>query len=274
MYGRFFYQDSDIFCHHTLDLRPNPADFPMHAHETMELMYFISISGAYMVEGTQYDLRPGDILVLRSAEAHKLLLSPGEAYDRIAIRFSASLFSALDPEGQLLRPFLYHPLGQLNLYRQAHFASPHWQSAFKDFDMDAHDAGEVRLHILSRLFPILVELNKAYARRPDKQESTDQPLSARLVAYVNSHLFENLSLERISGAFFISKSQTNRIFSQATGSSVWKYVLIKRLLAARARIQNGEPANKVSAACGFREYSAFYRAYRARFGCAPKNDAR
>ena len=38
--------------------------------------------------------------------------------------------------------------------------------------------------------------------------------------------------------------------------------------------KRGETAGTASAACGFTDYSAFYRAYRARFGHSPKEDAK
>ncbi len=47
---------------------------------------------------------------------------------------------------------------------------------------------------------------------------------------------------------------------------------MKRLLAARAMLQRGESAQKSAYACGFSDYSAFYRAYQKRFGHAPSAD--
>ena len=68
-------------------------------------------------------------------------------------------------------------------------------------------------------------------------------------------------------------AEISRIFHQATGSSLWEYVTIKRLLAARAMIQRGEPAGTACLACGFSDYSAFFRAYRSHFGHVPRQDA-
>ena len=97
MESHFYYRDEDLFVHHTLDKHPTPDSFPMHAHERMEIFYFLSGCGAYLIEGTQYDLCAGDVLIMRHAEAHKLLIRPDEPYDRIAIHFSPRLLSSLDP---------------------------------------------------------------------------------------------------------------------------------------------------------------------------------
>ena len=98
-------------------------------------------------------------------------------------------------------------------------------------------------------------------------------LAGQILAYVNEHLFEDISIQTIADAFYRSPSQVSRIFQQATGNSLWKYVTIKRLLSARALIQQGEPAAVAATACGFSEYSTFYRAYKSHFGHSPRDDA-
>ena len=98
-------------------------------------------------------------------------------------------------------------------------------------------------------------------------------LESQLVTYINEHLFEPISLQTVADAFYRSRSQISRIFQRATGSPMWKYILVKRLMAARAMIQRGEPASTACTVCGFTDYSAFYRAYRAQFGHAPREDA-
>lgn len=105
-------------------------------------------------------------------------------------------------------------------------------------------------------------------------EGKAQPLAAQLTTYINDHLYADISLDTLCQLFFLSRSQINRVFTRATGTSIWRYVTIKRLLAARAMIRNHEPAGSVCVRCGFSDYSAFYRAYKARFGCSPAEDAR
>jgi AraC-like DNA-binding protein len=97
--------------------------------------------------------------------------------------------------------------------------------------------------------------------------------AGQILAYVNEHLFEEISIQSIADAFYRSPSQISRIFQQATGNSLWKYVTIKRLMSARELIQRGEPAAVAATACGFSEYSSFYRAYKGHFGHSPKADA-
>ena len=265
----FTYRDDEIYSHHTLDEQPKPEVFQMHAHEWMEVFYLISGKCSYLVEGSQYELQPGDILIMRSAETHKLILGDEEPYERIAIHFSPALIDNIAPGSRLLKPFLDRPLGQRNLYRSSEEGSDRLQAAFAGFDFEG--LGDVKMNLVARLMLFLTVLSASYERQVS-QPGGDGSFQSQLVAYVNEHLFEDISLQSIADAFYRSRSQISRVFRQSTGSPLLEYVTIKRLLAAQTMLQRGVSASEACIACGFSDYSSFFRAYRARFGHSPKSD--
>lgn len=270
MHHYFSYRDNEIYSHHTVDITPNPESHQMHAHEWMEIFYFISGKGSYLVEGTQYELTPGDILIMRAAETHKLQISPDEPYERIAIHFPYSLIQGFDPDGRLLRPFTERQLGQHNHYRAEDEGTRELAAAFSSFRFDT--VSEVKLNLIGRLLLLLTTLSGIY-ERASGTEVHGGGFQRELVRYVNEHLFEDISLQSVSDHFYRSRSQISRVFRQATGSALWEYVTIKRLLSARAMLERGESAGDACAQCGFSDYSTFFRAYRAHFGHSPKEDA-
>lgn len=261
----FEYQDADLFCHHSLDESPSPSEFYMHAHERMEILYFLSGDAQYLVEGSVYPLHPGELLIMNRAEAHKLQLLSAQPYERIVMHFSPSVLRGFDPDGLLLRVFAEKPLG-----RQNHYASPKFSALFSEFDAPGSPE-HLRIHmllILANVLYTLCSLSEAAASAADKPVSVSQ----QILQYVNLHLFEDISLSSVSRAFFLSASQLGRVFRQATGSSVGEYIRVKRLLAARERIVAGSTPTDTCAACGFQDYSTFFRAYKAKFGCTPSHD--
>ena len=261
----FEYQDADLFCHHSLDESPSPSEFYMHAHERMEILYFLSGDAQYLVEGSVYPLHPGELLIMNRAEAHKLQLLSAQPYERIVMHFSPSVLRGFDPDGLLLRVFAEKPLG-----RQNHYASPKFSALFSEFDAPGSPE-HLRIHmllILANVLYTLCSLSEAAASAADKPVSVSQ----QILQYVNLHLFEDISLSSVSRAFFLSASQLGRVFRQATGSSVGEYIRVKRLLAARERIVAGSTPTDPCPACGFQDYSTFFRAYKAKFGCTPSHD--
>ncbi len=265
MHELFQYSDATLYAHHSLD--NHPKDFPMHAHEMYEIYYFLSGDCSYLVEGCEYALKPHDLLVTRSAEAHKTVFHSSVPYERIVIHFDPSLFDQLDPDGLLLLPFTDRRLGMKNLYRSAGNTPACWNSCFDILHSPSEHAAQKRLHIIQCLLSILDSIAFTGAASADTMHGTT--IACDLINYVNAHLFDDLSLRSISEAFFLSPSQLNRLFRRASGSSCWSYIQLKRLLAARELLRQGQPATAVCEACGFRDYSAFYRAYRSHFGVAP-----
>lgn len=266
----FSYRDNTIYGHHSLDPTPAPEEFSMHAHELMEIYFFISGKGSYLVEGTNYPLKPNDILILRGSETHTLTISPDEPYERIAIQFSPALLTPFDPELQLLRPFLDRPLGQWNHYPAEDDRSGRLRVPFEGLGQEP--VADIRLDLIARVLLFLNALGGRF-RQTGRQLPPAQGLPGQLVAYVNENLFANISLQSVADHFYHSRSQISRVFLQATGSPLWEYVTMKRLMAARAMIQRGETASNACLSCGFSDYSSFFRAYRSHFGHNPKEDA-
>ena len=263
----FEYRDADLFCHHSLDSSPSPTEFYMHAHERMEVLYFLSGDAEYLVEGSVYPLHPGELLVMNRAEAHKLQLLSDKPYERMVMHFSPSVLSGIDPDGLLLRPFEDKPLGKQNRY-----VSDRFSALFSDFDV-AGSYARIRLHMLLILANVLNEIS-TLTGSTSAISGEPESVSQQILQYVNQHLFENISLSTVSREFFLSPSQLNRIFRRATGSSVGEYVRVKRLLAARELIITGSSPAYACTACGFQDYSAFYRAYKEKFDVSPSGDRR
>ncbi len=269
MFGSF--RSERIHGHHIREEAPDPSGPNMHTHTGLELFYFISGNARYRVEATVYPLQPGDILIMRTAETHSLLLDPPTApYERIAIHFSPDLLTET-LNTRLLAPFNERPLGTQNRYAAQELPGDFVRLCLERLLTCGKEDGESGL--MAYLLPLLQELHAVWQRRssPPEQEETP-PVAVQMIAYINQNLDELDNLQQLEQRFFLSQSQINRIFRSFTGSSVWEYVQIKRLFAARQLLHQGVLPSKAAAACGYREYSTFYRAYKKRFGTSPQQD--
>lgn len=260
----FRFQSDGINGHYLHDERPRPANFKMHTHEEYELYYFAAGRGIFRIEGTPYSLEPGDILIMGPGEAHYIDLDPSKPYTRLSLHFNPHIFDGVDTAGRLSEPFTCRAPGSFNLYRDSDFTSGVWKEFIKNLCSAAEDR---RLHTLANLLPLLNEISAAYRAR--SSETVNDSLDYRIISYINRNLSDNISLDGICREFYISKPQLCRIFKKATGSTVWDYITVKRLVNARGLIQSGTPPTKAFADCGFNDYSAFYRAYRKKYGVSP-----
>ena len=85
----------------------------------------------------------------------------------------------------------------------------------------------------------------------------EQDLYQNLIYYIEEHLEEELSLEKLAGAFFVSRYYVAHVFKEQAGISVHQYILKKRMQASREAILGGENISQVYERFGFRDYSSF-----------------
>lgn len=212
---------------------------------------------------------------MRAGEVHTPVMQPDVPYERVVIQFREQDVSP-DPliRERLLTPFTQHPLGVSNRYTSEEYDSTFLLHILQY--IERHDVCEDndRLLFSSVLPMILTEFNRSFALRLSRPEiETAAPSQIQnIIAYINAHLYDDLSLDELCRLFYISKTQLGRLFRAATGSTTWDYILIKRLIEARRQILSGIPATQAASNCGFRDYSAFYRAYKKRYNASPAAD--
>lgn len=264
------YRSDDIFFHHSLCETPDPDAFAMHAHESNEVLIFLSGEAKMLVEGNEYRLTPGSVLLMRAGESHKICVFPTAPYERIAIRFDLSVLTQIDPKGELYLPFQNRRLGSGNLFHLNRLES--LLPCVMELDSNS-SSYHIRLTVITFLYSLLLEACNLHIRQ-DRGIREREALGKNyeMIEYINQNLSADLSLDAIAARFFLSKSQLSRNFKKATGSTLWDYVLIKRLLLARSLIREGESITEACEKSGFKEYSSFYRAYKKRFGISPNQD--
>ncbi len=260
--------DIRIFDYYKYSERPTQQDYAMHIHnDNYEILCFMSGSACYYVEGTRYPLERGDLMLMRKGEAHYLYLNTLAPYERYLVNFNITGLEEIDPDGKLLEAFRNRPLGQFNRYPATMFPDNHWQ-----FYLNKITSAQSSCDKLYYLLPLLREMSDAFAVLKTADTTTGNDKCAAIVTYINQHLQEDLSLSRLAKHFYVSRTHLNRIFQQATGSTVWNYITVKRLFMARREIHRGAKPTKVYARWGFQDYNTFYRAYRQHFGVSPKHD--
>lgn len=262
----------EFFVRHAVDEQPDDKYFFMHVHERCEIFYFVAGRAEYLVEGARYALEPGSLMIMSPLESHRTKILDGSRYERFVLNFSVPAVDVLDPGHFLLKPFFDRPAGRGNLYMPSELPLAQPAGIFHAiFEENLNDT-ERKLRVSTYLYFLLECLLEAYLRRGAAQYRPPESLAEQMVAYVNAHLYQELSVPALAKQFLLSVSQFGKVFKQATGASPWEYITIKRLGAAREKMRAGAKAQDAAEGCGFGDYSAFYRAYVKYFGCSPQND--
>lgn len=254
-----------------IDRRWNPAfdneNFSIHTHTNAELFYFVSGKAVCHIEGSEYTLTPGDILLIRPMEAHFIEIDKRYDYERIVVNFDPGILHSIDTENTLTRPLFDRKAVKRNHYCAANFDSDRYFQYLQN--MLSNDAE--RLTALANLILLLKEICVVFDRESHKPAQPDT-VEYQIIRYINKNLGKKLTLKELSETFFLSRAQLCLRFKNATGTSVGKYISFKRLLLARQKIRQGQKPTDVYESCGYQNYSTFYRAYTQFFGHSPKQE--
>ena len=244
---------------------PNTSMFEMHTHNLYEIFCFLSGKAKYYIEGTVYDLKPNDILIINKSEAHSLLIKSNAPYERFVVHFDKN--ALLGENTDKLLDFLKNkPLGKYNHYPASLFDTSKLIYYLENLCI-LDDSDDKRLYLTI----LLKELSLINNRTPENNKHYYDDLS-KVIKYINENLTDDISLENICKTFNFSKTHLNRKFKQIIGTTVWEYILTKRLLKAKGMLNKGMSPSSVYINCGFNDYCTFYRNYKNKFGISPKSD--
>ena len=261
------YTDSVHFSH-TVDNTINTG-YALHCHNFYEVYYFIRGDVSYLVEGKRYVPTPHSILIMSPNVFHGVKIDSNTDYERFTLHFLPNILSL---ENRIL---LLSPFSEATDERDIYFENVNvfkMQGFFEnllDCNTMSNDIKEVA--IKTRIEALLSQI--LFMSRSTKGSSSEE-LSRSVVdiiAYLNGHLTETITLDNLSNKFFISKHHLNKVFRKAIGTTVVDYIIHKRVILAEQLIMQGQSASLASTNAGFHDYSSFYRAYEKIFGHSPTN---
>ncbi|WP_417403360.1 AraC family transcriptional regulator [Hominenteromicrobium sp.] len=240
-----------------------------HAHDFLELYYFLDGSVTYYIEDQVYDLCPGDLLIIPAGKMHRpVIANEHAAYERMVLWITPQYLQGIDsPAGDLQKnlqkvgehgycvPFrgdetvFVTALLKKLLYMQKNNTDPKFCAG----------AVELYLWTIFRSYGVI-----------DTTHRNETQVIPQVIRYITEHFSEPLTLEDIAAEFFVSKSYLNRHFKAYTNSTVYAYIMALRLTHARRMLREGIPAVEAGRECGFSDYSTFYKAFKTQTGLSPQ----
>ena len=227
-----------------------------HCHDSYEMLFVMEGAGKYVVEGREYALTARSVMIAKPLEYHYVVIDKDVRYERYLIRFNDS--DLIEGANEALSAFLD---GENNVrcFCFSGDVSDTIVSIFEHSKIAMTLPGE---YSESYKRMILAELIMLFSvARSEDANTYGFEIGARVIQYLNEHINRNLSLDFLSKKFFVSKYYLCRVFKKHNGISIHGYVMQKRVMLAKQLIESGVSAALAAKKVGFRDYSAFYRAF-------------
>lgn len=265
---------------------PKPNEVEVHHHDFYEVYFFLNGEVEYWVEGRVFRLLPGDLLLINPMELHRpIVKTDSPVYERIVLWIDKEHLKALtDNSVDLMRCFDNTAPTHTNLLRPTSADRADITTYLGDLVHESYSADfGAKLAAQGLFLQFMVKLNRLAAslalsfdvpatltdNNPEKAHPETSPLIVQVLSYINEHYGEAISLDDLSQRFFVSKYHLSHEFSKAVGTGLYRYIMLKRLLIAKQMLSEGTPPGEVYGKCGFKDYTNFFRAFKAEYGISP-----
>ena len=281
--GKEFVIDSKLLLEKgcLIEIRPHTrfAYFPSHRHNYIELVYMCTGTTSHIINGkTRVELREGDMLFLNQNVYHEIL--PAGEND-IAVNFIIlpeffdRPLSMIEKEN-VLRDFIISTLrddasGTNYLHVQSKGIVPVenlienmlWTLIEHEPMMDTINQTSMGL-LLMNLSRFAGSINR---EEPDQAE---QKMILTVLDYIEHH-YTNGTLTEAAAGLKLPDYALSRLLKKRTGKTFKELLQLRKLQQAAYLLDNSTlPTDRILTAVGYENSSYFYRSFRAKYGCSPK----
>jgi len=249
---------------HLKDTAGQERDF--HFHEFDKLVILLGGHVDYTLEGVTFELKPWDVLPVKHHVIHRALIDKTEPYERVIIYLDRKFFDRTMPDAKLMESF-DRSKGLLTPDEKQRAELSNALKAYEDSLQDERRGAQFMRDTL--MMQLLIVINRLSASAGKAEPGADDPKIGNILSYINENLSAELTVDALAEKVYLSRYHFMRLFKQHTGTGVHEYVRQRRLLNAASLIRQGTSAAVAAEQSGFKDYSAFHRAFKAAFGISP-----
>lgn len=252
---------------------PKPGVRNFHMHEFYELYLLLEGEINFYIDKSCYHLLPGSLMIINDLEVHKAVSLTETPHRRIYIHIPQEFFHSY---GTGITPsldycFLSRKRGERNLlildkeefsrYRSLYFQMKNARNS---------DGYGSELLMETYLVQLLVLVNSIFMERTAFLPNLYSEEVRRITEYVEGHIHEALSLDKMAEDLSISKYYMCHQFKQQTGTTIFQHILLHRISLAKLFLRQGKNASETCELTGFGNYSNFITSFKKITGYSPK----
>ena len=263
-------KDFELFYYNDKHITP----LKEHSHKYYEFYFFLGGDVSITIKKQKFTLEKGDMILLPPGVKHYITIhDPDVAYQRFVVWISQEFAGELQKLSEDYIYLLKH--SKENGQYIYHFDTITFNTIqsklflLSDEIHFDHFGKAVKLSLAVK--DLILHLSRIVYEMVNPQITKEQQgLFEKVLDYINEHLEEDLSLERLAKIFFASKYHIAHLFKEKYGLPVHQYVIKKRLALCKDALLNNEEITEICLLCGFSDYSSFYRAFKKEYGLSPK----
>lgn len=245
-----------------------------HSHDYIELLYIYSGEGNYMIDGTTYEVKAGNLLLINPGVEHaNIVTSTEHPLTILALGFCDVQFTGMAPnyisfEGQT-------PVLTADAELQNHITTIFFHMLAEKEQQFPGKYDMMRLYLSQILLYIIrayKEPQTAAASKPAFTSHRKNHVVKTIMDYMENHYAEKISLDAIASNMYLSPIYISKIFKEETKEAPIQY-LIKIRLHKATQLMKTHPEysiKKIAEMVGYDDAYHFSKIFKKHMSVTPK----
>lgn len=234
----------------------------VHRHNNvLELLYIMRGSGQYIVNGIQYTVQPGNLIVCNANVMHGETLN----LKRSMLSYCCVLHDLHMPS--LPDNTLFPPSQNPVFLFEERAAIEHILLALYELSAHASVHAETCNLLANALLNIVYKKMQRRELPNETIHKDNEEFIQSITDYLDEHFTEPISLQDLGNQFHISASYLSHIFKAETGLPPMKYLMYRKIGEAQSMLMNTSLAiNDIGEQLGFNDTAHFSRMFKKYIG--------
>lgn len=251
----------------------NPSSMAnCHYHNGYEIYYLHEGERLYFIKDKTYHIKKGDIVLINPNEIHATINIGNSVLERSLISFNHDYLKNIDS--------FFPDISFFDCFKKENpviSTTPHERLVVESILDDIHNKYSkqeassdcFKFMLMEFLFKICAHNPLTEEKKDDKIPLTYKTITS-VMAYINNNYSEDLSLDSVSKAFYMSSFYLSRLFKKSVGMSFIDYVNNVRIKEAKTLLTTtNESIINISQNVGFKSNTHFGRVFKCVEGISP-----
>jgi len=217
-------------------------------------------------------VQPYDVFIVNQYETHKITNKNDEVFERYVFSVHPDwLIANSTPQTELSKCFYARDTKTSHRITINDVQNEYLNQSL--INLQASDDGfGADLLKTAYVLELLVHLNGFFSefnRYSDYRHIETNLVIDSVIGDINKRLFDEFSLNVLAKRNFISKNHLCRLFKKHTGTTIVKYITIRRITEAKRLLKSGVHVKNACEMVGFNDYSHFLRTFKSIVGISP-----
>lgn len=242
-----------------------------HTHNALEIYFTLSELPDVLINNTVSNVSKDSLIVIPPYSIHQLFNQKDITYERYILSINNGWLNTAIPINTSL----------LNTSKSSSqpiiikLSSNEQAVLLKQLDTFIKTPAKTPLSYYADFFSILDSIDTIVGNFVTQKHSSHLLISStqetvnQIIAYINAHLTEQITLDSLASHFYMNKDYLARLFKKHTHTTIGSFISIQKLNMAQSLLAKGASVAEVQEETGFSSYAYFFRFFKKMTGISP-----